>query len=99
MKRRRYDESTASMQLSGGSVVDGPSTSTCASCGIAEVDEIKLMTWWVDKLPEGKILKDQTLAQMGAPEEILAAAEKGPSASARTPEVITQFQQEVLEKV
>ncbi|MDA7654965.1 hypothetical protein N8629_04150, partial [Akkermansiaceae bacterium] len=39
-----------------------------------ESHEIKLMTWWVDKLPEGKILKDQTLAQMGAPEEILAAA-------------------------
>ncbi|MDA7937286.1 hypothetical protein N9B87_01140, partial [bacterium] len=39
-----------------------------------ESHEIKLMTWWVDKLPEGKILKDQTLAQMGASEEILAAA-------------------------
>ena len=39
-----------------------------------ESHEIKLMTWWVDKIPEGKTLKDQTLAQMGAPEEILAAA-------------------------
>jgi hypothetical protein len=39
-----------------------------------ESHEIKLMTWWVDKLPEGEILKDQTLAQMGASDEILAAA-------------------------
>ena len=39
-----------------------------------ESHEIKLMTWWVDKIPEGKTLKDQTLAQMGASEEILAAA-------------------------
>jgi len=35
-------ESAALVLLSGGSVVDGPSTSTCASCGIAEVDEITL---------------------------------------------------------
>ncbi|MDG1974983.1 MAG: hypothetical protein P8I39_00495 [Akkermansiaceae bacterium] len=39
-----------------------------------ESHEIKLITWWVDKLPEGEILKDQTLAQMGASDEILAAA-------------------------
>lgn len=39
-----------------------------------ESHEIRLMTWWVDKIPEGKTLKDQTLAQMGASEEILAAA-------------------------
>jgi hypothetical protein len=39
-----------------------------------ESHEIKLMTWWVDKIPEGKTLKDQTLAQMGASDEILAAA-------------------------
>ena len=39
-----------------------------------ESHEIKLMTWWVNKLPEGEILKDQTLAQMGASDEILAAA-------------------------
>jgi hypothetical protein len=39
-----------------------------------ESHEIRLMTWWVDKIPEGKTLKDQTLAQMGASDEILAAA-------------------------
>ena len=39
-----------------------------------EPHEIKLITWWVNMLPEGRILKDQTLAQMGASEEVLAAA-------------------------
>lgn len=41
-----------------------------------ETHEIEILTWWVNNIPEGETLDDKTLAEMGAPENILAAAAK-----------------------
>jgi len=39
-----------------------------------EEHEIKLLTWWINNIPASKTLEDQTLAAMGASQEILDAA-------------------------
>ena len=36
--------------------------------------EVELMTWWVNNIPSNVVLEDQTLAEMGAPQNILDAA-------------------------
>jgi uncharacterized membrane protein len=40
-----------------------------------EEHEVKLLTWWVDNIPNSETLKDMTLEEMGAPPEIIDAAE------------------------
>jgi hypothetical protein len=40
-----------------------------------EEHEIKLLTWWVDNIPNTETLEDKTLEEMGAPPEIVEAAE------------------------
>lgn len=40
-----------------------------------EEHEIKLLTWWVDNIPASESLDDKTLEEMGAPPEIIEAAE------------------------
>jgi len=40
-----------------------------------EEHEIKLLTWWVDNIPNSETLEDKTLEEMGAPPEIIEAAE------------------------
>ena len=41
-----------------------------------EAYEIELLTWWVASIPDSKILEDQTLEEIGAPQNILDAAAK-----------------------
>jgi len=41
-----------------------------------EAHEIELLTWWVKNIPASETLEDQTLAEMGAPQNILDAAAK-----------------------
>lgn len=41
-----------------------------------EAHEIELLTWWVNSIPASDTLEDKTLAEMGAPENIIAAAAK-----------------------
>lgn len=41
-----------------------------------EEHEVKILTWWVNSIPESDTLEDKTLAEMGAPQEILDAAAK-----------------------
>jgi uncharacterized membrane protein len=41
-----------------------------------EEHEVKLLTWWVDNIPSSETLVDKTLEEMGAPPEIIEAAEK-----------------------
>ena len=36
--------------------------------------EVKLLTWWVDNIPASETLEDKTLAEMGAPADIIEAA-------------------------
>ena|GEM_PF-326840 len=39
-----------------------------------EAHEIELLTWWVNSIPASDTLEDKTLAEMDAPENIIAAA-------------------------
>jgi hypothetical protein len=41
-----------------------------------EEHEVKILTWWVNNIPESETLEDKTLAEMGAPQDILDAAAK-----------------------
>jgi len=41
-----------------------------------EAHEIELLTWWVNAIPVSETLQDQTLAEMGAPQHILDAANR-----------------------
>lgn len=38
--------------------------------------EIELLTWWINSIPASETLEDQTLSEMGAPQNIIDAASK-----------------------